>query len=62
MKELWMTKQQAARACGVAPFKIDRLVDMKLLEIKRDPLDGRKRLVNVTALRAVLQDVLAGRR
>jgi hypothetical protein len=57
MKENWMTKEQAARECGVALFKIRRLVKMGLLEERRDKLDNRFHYVDVAALRTLLKDV-----
>ncbi len=58
MKDIWATKQEAAQLVGVAPFKIKRLVRMGLVEQRRDRLDSRRHLVNVTELRALLKDVV----
>lgn len=51
--EQWVTMQDASKVLGVAPYKLSRLASKNRIKSKKDVLDERVRLVDLTELKSL---------
>lgn len=57
----WVMLSEGARLVDVPPGKITQLIKKGEISTRRDPRDGRVRLVDVVELRRMFPDVRGGK-